>query len=142
MKMIFQKKHGLEVLDEEAYFEKGRKVGSMWGVCSDIYLAPAYSECTENIDQLFQADMEDWATEEFRNKMMEVEACMLLKQSEHYYKVSLQQQRKAENQTILGLFGCWWRGGGRLHELLLMCSESGNARTDCMCHLTVMIFRP
>ena len=108
MKMKFQKKHGLEVLDEEAYFEKGRKVGSMWGVCSDIYLAPAYSECTENIDQLFQADMEDWATEEFRNKMMEVEACMLLKQSEHYYKVSLQQQRKAENQTILGLFGCWW----------------------------------
>merc|ERR1711953_60640 len=86
MKMKFQKKHGLEVLDEEAYFEKGRKVGSMWGVCSDIYLAPAYSECTENIDQLFQADMEDWATEEFRNKMMEVEACMLLKQSEHYYK--------------------------------------------------------
>ena len=90
MKMKFQKKHGLEVLDEEAYFEKGRKVGSMWAVCSDVYLAPVYSDCTENIDQIFQADMEDWATEEFRGKLMEVEACMLLKQSQYYYKVSLE----------------------------------------------------
>jgi len=84
--MKFQKKHGLEGFDEEEYFEKGRKVGSMWGVCSDVYLAPVYSDCTENIDQIFQADMEDWATEEFRGKLMEVEACMLLKQSQHYYK--------------------------------------------------------
>merc|ERR1711992_501635 len=84
--MKFPKKHGLEGFDEEEYFEKGRKVGSMWGVCSDVYLAPVYRDCTENIDQIFQADMEDWVTEEFRGKLMEVEACMLLKQSQHYYK--------------------------------------------------------
>ena len=90
MKMKFQKKHGLEGMDEEEYFAMGRKVGSMWAVCSDVYLAPAYSDCTENIQELFQADMEDWATEEFRAKLKEVEACMLLKQSQHYYKVSAQ----------------------------------------------------
>merc|ERR550519_2164032 len=69
MKMKFQKEHGLEGLDEEEYYAKGRKLGSMWGVCSDVYLAPVYSDCTENIDQIFQADMADWATEEFRGKM-------------------------------------------------------------------------
>merc|ERR1712087_86553 len=86
MKMKFQKKSGLKGMDEEEYFEKGRRVGSMWGVCSDVYLAPAYSECTENIDQLFQAEMEEWMSEEFRGKLREVEACMLLKQSQYYYK--------------------------------------------------------
>merc|ERR1711913_160284 len=65
---------------------KGKRLGSMWAVCSDVYLAPVYSDCTENIDQIFQADMEDWATEEFKAKLMEVEACMLLKQSQYYYK--------------------------------------------------------
>ena len=89
-KMKFQKRHGLEGLDEEEYFSKGRRVGSMWGVCSDVYLAPVYSECTENLHQLFQADMAEWVTEEFQAKSKEVEACMFLKQSQHYYKVSLQ----------------------------------------------------
>ena len=130
MKMKFQKRNGLKGMDEEEFFEKGRKVGSMWGVCSDVYLAPVYSECTESIHQLFQADMEEWMSEEFRGKMKEVEACMLLKQSEHYYKVSLEQQENDyEHQAISGLFCCWWRGCGRLHELLLVCSESGNARS-------------
>merc|ERR1719337_405047 len=59
-KMKFQKEHGLEGLDEEEYYAKGRKIGSMWGVCSDVYLAPVYSDCTENIDQIFKADMADW----------------------------------------------------------------------------------
>jgi len=86
MKMKFQKKHGMGGLDEEEYFEKGKRLGSMWAVCSDVYLAPVYSDCTENIDQIFQADMEDWATEEFKAKLMEVEACMVLKQSQYYYK--------------------------------------------------------
>jgi len=85
-KMKFQKRHGLEGLDEEEYFAKGRRVGSMWGVCSDVYLAPVYSECTENLHQLFQADMAEWVTEEFQAKSKEVEACMFLKQSQHYYK--------------------------------------------------------
>ena len=88
MNMKFQKKHGLDGLDDEEYFAKARKVGSMWAVCSDLYLAPAYSDCTENIEQLFQADLEDWDTEEFRDNTKGVEACMLLKQSQHYYKVS------------------------------------------------------
>ena len=90
MEMKFQKKHGLEGLDDEEYLARARKVGSMWAVCSDLYLAPAYSDCTENIEQLFQADLEDWNTEEFRDKTNEVEACMLLKQSQHFYKVSAQ----------------------------------------------------
>ena len=89
-KMKFQKEHGLEGEDEEEYYAKGRKLGSMWGVCSDVYLAPVYSDCTENIQELFQADMEDWATEEFRVKLKEVEACMILKQSQYYYKVSVE----------------------------------------------------
>ena len=108
MKMKFQKEHGLEGEDEEEYYAKGRKLGSMWGVCSDVYLAPVYSDCTENIDQIFQADMADWATEEFRGKMQEVEACMFLKQSQHYYKVSLEWQVKVDHQPIPGLFCCWW----------------------------------
>jgi len=86
MKRKFQKKNGLEGLDEDEYFEMGKKIGSMWVVCSDLYLAPVYSECTENIQELFQADMEEWATEEWRNKQKEVEGCMLLKQSQYYYK--------------------------------------------------------
>ena len=108
MKMKFQKKSGLKGMDEEEYFEKGRKVGSMWGVCSDVYLAPVYSECTENIDQLFQAEMEEWMSEEFRGKLREVEACMLLKQSQHYYKVSVEQQEDVDNEhhAIPGLCCC------------------------------------
>jgi len=86
MKMKFEKRHGLEGLDDEEYFEKGKRIGSMWSACSDVYLAPAYSECTENIDELLQADMADWVTEEWRQKQKEVEGCMLVKQSQYYYK--------------------------------------------------------
>jgi len=86
MEMKFQKKHGIEGPDDEEYFEKGRKIGSMWSVCSDVYLAPVYSECTENVEELLEADMAEWMTEEFRNKQKEIEGCMLLKQSKYYYK--------------------------------------------------------
>merc|ERR1712042_115363 len=86
MEAKIQKKHNLGGMDEEDYFEMGKKIGTMWAVCSDVYLAPTYSDCTENIEELVQADMSEWLTEEWRNKQKEVEGCMLLKQSEHYYK--------------------------------------------------------
>jgi len=86
MEMKFQKKHGLEGHDDEEYFEMGRKIGSMWSACSDVYLSPVYSECTENVEELLEADMAEWMTEEFRNKQKEIEGCMLLKQSQYYYK--------------------------------------------------------
>merc|ERR1712168_1201044 len=86
MEMKFQKKHGLEGPDDEEYFEMGRKIGSMWSACSDVYLSPVYSECTENVEELLEADMAEWITEEFRNKQKEIEGCMLLKQSKYYYK--------------------------------------------------------
>jgi len=86
MKAKIQKKHGLGGLNEEDYFAMGKKIGTMWAVCSDVYLAPAYSDCTENIEELVQAERSEWLTEEWRNKQKEVEGCMLLKQSQHYYK--------------------------------------------------------
>ena len=82
--------------DDEEFFEKGRKIASMWSVCSDVYLAPVYSDCTENVEELLEADMAEWMTEEWRNKQQEVEGCMLLKQSKYYYKV-----RVKSLQTVL-----------------------------------------
>merc|ERR550517_1907656 len=74
--MKFQKKHGLEGHDDEEYFEMGRKIGSMWSACSDVYLSPVYSECTENVEELLEADMAEWMTEEFRNKQKEMDGFM------------------------------------------------------------------
>jgi len=86
-KMHLQKKYDVGGLDEGDYFKMGKKVGTMWAFCADSYLAPAYSECTEDIEELVHADPEDWLTEEWKAKQNEIEGCMLLKQSQHYYKM-------------------------------------------------------
>ena len=62
-----------------------RMMFAQYMFCADTYLAPVYSDCFENIDDLI-THIEDNNQEEWGKKLLEDQGCMLLKQSQYYFQ--------------------------------------------------------
>jgi len=59
---------------------------SLYGACANIYLAPAYTDCFEGFNEFLDMDEEEWNTPAGKKLFEEGQACMLLKQSEYWFK--------------------------------------------------------
>ena len=56
----------------------------MYMFCADTYLAPTYSDCFEDVDDLV-THIEEANTEEWGKKLLADQGCMFLKQYQHYF---------------------------------------------------------
>ena len=61
-----------------------RRMFAMYMFCADTYLAPIYSECFEDVDDLV-THIEEANTEEWGKKLLADQGCMFLKQYQHYF---------------------------------------------------------
>jgi hypothetical protein len=61
-----------------------RRMFAMYMFCADTYLAPTYSECFEDVDDLV-THIEEANTEEWGKKLLADQGCMFLKQYQHYF---------------------------------------------------------
>jgi len=79
MHMHMKKDH----MDKEHHF---RKIFTKYAACANVYLAPAYSECFEQMDELLELDIEEWRSKEGKGKIDLLQACLLIKQSNYWWK--------------------------------------------------------
>ena len=61
-----------------------RRMFAMYMFCADTYLAPVYSECFEDVDDLV-TQIEEANTEAWGKKLLADQGCMFLKQYQHYF---------------------------------------------------------
>ena len=63
-----------------------KKISSMWMFCADNYLAPTYADCFETVEDLYVA-LDEGSMEDWQKKILEMQGCMMLKQSQYYFEV-------------------------------------------------------
>merc|ERR1711915_384650 len=62
MHMHMKKDH----MDKEHHF---RKIFNKYAACANVYLAPAYSECFEQMDELLELDIEEWRSKKEKARL-------------------------------------------------------------------------
>ena len=63
-----------------------RKVFAKFMVCADNYLAPAYTDCFNDVPSLITNIQEEVNTEQWSKKMLRVEDCVLHRQFQHLFR--------------------------------------------------------
>jgi len=63
-----------------------KKVWSQYAACANVYLAPAYSDCMEQMDDILEDTIEDWRSAAGKAKIDQLQACLILKQSNYWWK--------------------------------------------------------
>jgi len=79
MKMHMDKEH----MDKEHML---KKVYSQYAACANVYLAPAYSDCFEQMDDILEDSVEEWRSAAGKAKIDQLQACFLVKQSNYWWK--------------------------------------------------------
>merc|ERR1712212_459212 len=69
--------------DEEHHL---KKVWSQYAACANVFLAPAYSDCMEQMDEILEESIEDWRSPAGKAKIDQLQACLILKQSNYWWK--------------------------------------------------------
>merc|ERR1712013_813795 len=64
----------------ESLFVEGRCIHA------NVYLAPAYSDCMEQMDDILEDTIEDWRSAAGKAKIDQLQACLILKQSNYWWK--------------------------------------------------------
>ena len=83
-----------KIYKEQKTTEDMKKISSLWMFCADNYLAPAYSECFQNIDNLFKVlDQKPQNLQTLSTKWIEMQECQMLKQSEYFLEVRYQNTK-------------------------------------------------
>ena len=80
MKMHMDKEH----MDKEHML---KKVWSQYTACANVYLAPTYSDCMDQMDDLLEGSVEEWRSAAGKAKNDQLQGCLLLKQSNYWWKV-------------------------------------------------------
>ena len=65
-----------------------KKTWSMYAACSNVFLAPAYSDCFDQMDEILQTDEETWSTPAIKGKIEQLQGCYLLKLGASFWKVN------------------------------------------------------
>merc|ERR1719315_848596 len=63
-----------------------KKIWSKYAACANVYLAPAYSDCMDQMDEVLEESVEEWRAPEGKAKIEQLQACLLLKQSNYWWK--------------------------------------------------------
>ena len=66
-----------------------KKSWSMYGACANVYLAPAYSDCFDAMDEVLESDVEESKSQTGKEKIEQLQGCFMLKQSNYWFKVSM-----------------------------------------------------
>merc|ERR1712168_186711 len=69
--------------DEEHHL---KKVWSQYAACANVFLAPAYHDCMEQMDEILEDSIDDWRSAAGKAKIDQLQACLILKQSNYLWK--------------------------------------------------------
>ena len=69
-----------------------KKVWSQYAACANVFLAPAYSDCMEQMDEILEDSIEDWRSAAGKGKIDQLQSCLILKQSNYWWKVLISVQ--------------------------------------------------
>ena len=64
-----------------------KKVWSQYTACANVYLAPVYSDCMDQMDDVLEGSVEEWRSAAGKAKNDQLQGCLLLKQSNYWWKV-------------------------------------------------------
>merc|ERR1711887_126712 len=67
--------------DEEHHL---KKVWSQYAACANVFLAPAYSDCMEQMDEILEDSIDGWRSAAGKAKIDQLQACLILKQSNYW----------------------------------------------------------
>merc|ERR1712168_1363229 len=63
-----------------------KKVWSQYAACANVFLAPAYSDCMEQMDEILEDSIDGWRSAAGKAKIDQLQACLILKQSNYWWK--------------------------------------------------------
>merc|ERR1712243_28259 len=63
-----------------------KKAWSQYAACANLYLAPAYSDCMEQMDCSWEEKLETWRAAALKSKIDQLQMCLMLKQSNYWWK--------------------------------------------------------
>jgi len=63
-----------------------KKSWSQYTACANVYLAPAYSDCMDQMDNVLEDSLDEWKSAAGKAKIEQIQACLILKQSNHWWK--------------------------------------------------------
>jgi len=81
-----EKKHKMHHMEMEGDHADTKKIWSMYAACSNVYLAPTYSDCFDQMDEILQTDPESWTTPAMKGTVEQLNGCFLLKQGAYWWK--------------------------------------------------------
>lgn len=84
MPMHMDKKMKMEMHMDKEHMLK--KMWSQYVACSNVYLAPAYSDCFDQADDVLEDSVEEWKSAAGKAKIYQLQACLMLKQSNYWWK--------------------------------------------------------
>merc|ERR1711909_115852 len=53
-----------------------KKVWSQYAACANVFLAPAYSDCMEQMDEILEDSIEDWRSAAGKGKIDQLQSCL------------------------------------------------------------------
>merc|ERR1711872_731364 len=78
--------HGREDMDDHHLEKYLRKVYSKYTACANVYLAPAYSGCMDQMDNLLEDSLEQWKSAEGQAKSEKLQSCLMEIQANYWWK--------------------------------------------------------
>jgi len=63
-----------------------KKAWSQYAACANLYLAPAYSDCMEQMDGILEDTIENWRAAAGKAKIDQLQTCLMIKQSNYWWK--------------------------------------------------------
>jgi len=77
--------------DDEKHTDKEmehhlKKIWSRYAACANVYLAPAYSDCMDQMDEILEKTIEEWRSPGGKAEIDQLQACLVVKQSKYWWK--------------------------------------------------------